>query len=62
MKNRHSRWVLAATVAIALCTSLVSLPSLTSLAFSNISPKAAHSVGAPPTGASWQVAMSSNRW
>lgn len=62
MKNRRSRWVLAATVAIALCTSLVSLPSLTPLAFSSVAPKAAHSAGAPPAGASWQVTMGSNRW
>ena len=62
MTNRRPRWILAATVAIALCTALVSLPSLTPLAFSNISTKATHSAGAPPAGASWQVAMSSNRW
>ncbi|WP_156955419.1 hypothetical protein [Polaromonas glacialis] len=62
MKSRRSRWILAATVAIALCTSLMSLPSLTPLAFSSIAPPAAYSVGAPPAGASWQVAMTSNRW
>ena len=62
MKNRRSRWILAATVAIALCTSLVSLPSLTPLAFSNLASKAVHSAGAPPAGSSWQVAMASNRW
>ncbi len=62
MKSRRSRWVFAATVAIALGTSLISLPSLTPLAFSNTAPNAAHSAGAPPAGASWQVAMTSNRW
>ncbi len=62
MKNRRPRWILAATVAIALCTALVSLPSFTPLAFSTTAAKASHSAGAPPAGASWQVAMSSNRW
>ena len=62
MKSRRSRWVLAATVAIALCTSLISLPSLTPLAVSANAPSAAYSAGAPPAGSSWQMAMTSNRW
>lgn len=62
MKSRRSRWVLAATVAVALCALPVSLPTLTPLVFSNMSFKAAPDVDAPPTGASWQVAMTSHRW
>ncbi len=63
MKSRRSRWVLAATVAIALGTSLASLPLLTPLASSSIlAPKAVFSAGAPPASASWQVVMTSNRW
>lgn len=62
MKSRLSRWILAATVAIALGTSLVSLPSLTPLAFSGSLSQAADSAGAPPAGTSWQMAMISNRW
>ena len=62
MKSRRSRWILAATVAIALGTSMMSLPSLTPLAFSGSAPQAADSVGAPPADKSWQMAMTSNRW
>ncbi len=62
MKSRRSRWILAATVAIALGTSMMSLPSLTPLAFLNVAPQAAYSVAAPASGASWQMAMTSNRW
>lgn len=62
MKSRRSRWIFAATVAIALGTSLMSLPSLTPLAFSNAVPQAAYSVAAPSSGTSWQMAITSNRW
>ena len=62
MKSRRSRWVLAATIAIALGTSLMSLPSLTPLAFSSSALQAAHGVDATPAGTSWQMAMTSNRW
>ena len=62
MKSRRSRWVLAAIVAIALGTSMLSLPSLTPLAFSNAAPQVALSAGAPPAGTSWQVTLMSSRW
>lgn len=62
MKSRRSRWALAATVAIALSALPVSLPTLTPLVLSNLSFKAAPGHEAPPTGASWQVAMTSHRW
>ena len=52
----------AEIVAITLGTSLLSLPSLTPLAFSETQVPATHSAGAPPTGASWQVTLMSGRW
>lgn len=62
MKSRRSRWVLAATVAIALCALPMSLSIFTPLVFSGVSFKTAPGVDAPPTDASWQVAMTSHRW
>ncbi len=62
MKSRRSRWILAATVAIALGTSMMSLPSLTPLAFLGNAPQTSHGIDATPAGTSWQMAMTSNRW
>ena len=62
MKSRRSRWILATTVAIAMCASLMSLPSMTPLAFSNVAPKAVYSAGAPPAHASWQATLMSGGW
>lgn len=63
MKHRRSRWALVATVAIALGTALMSLPSLTPVAFSGATPKAtAQGNGAPPANASWQVTLMGGRW
>jgi len=63
MKHRRSRWALLATVAIALGTALMSLPSLTPVAFSGTTPTAtAHTNGAPPANASWQVTLMGGRW
>ena len=64
MKHRRNRnrWTLIAIVAIALGTALVSLPSLAPLAFSNVAKQSVAANGAPPVGASWQVAMMGNRW
>ena len=61
MKHRRSRWALVATVAIALGTALMSLPSLTPLAFSGTAPQAT-APGAPPANASWQVTLMGGRW
>lgn len=63
MKRRRSRWVLAATVAVALGTSLMSSPSLTPVAASSAVPSLhAHSAGAPPSNASWQVTLMGGPW
>lgn len=63
MKYRRSRWVLVASIAVALGTALTSLPSLTPLAFSSAAPHpSAQSAGAPPANVSWQVTLMGGRW
>lgn len=63
MKRRRSRWALVVTVALALGASLMSLPSLTPVAFSSPAPYTpAQGAGAPLANASWQVTLMGGPW
>ena len=66
--KRRSRWFLAATVALALGSSLLSLPYLTSLTSAPSSasyqpqPQGVAVAAAPPANTSWHEMLMAGRW
>lgn len=63
MKNRRSRWMLAALAAAALGGLLLEAPLLPQAAVATETPKSpVHASSAPPVHASWQVTLMTGRW